>query len=167
MEITYRLCADDFYQAFITHRNRNRFSKWLLRAVVAAVLLIVAFGVLAVLHQRSLESLIQFLPLLAIAVLWGGLFWLYPRWFAHNQFSNQPSAQSERVLDVGSTGVNWQWDGGSATIDWKNMVRFVEGSNLFLLYSSPSCFNIIPKRALSTEQTVELRGLLASHIRTK
>lgn len=167
MQISYRLNTEDFYQAFITHRNRNRFSKWLLRSVVAAALLFLAFGAFIVIQQRTMESFVQSLPLLAIAIVWAGIFWFHPRWTAHNQFSKQPSAQSERILTLGSDGVNWRWDGGSANIAWKNLIRSVEGKNLFLLYSSPACFNIIPKRALSAEQIIELRGLLADQIRTK
>jgi len=43
-------------------------------------------------------------------------------------------------------------------------MRYVECDDTFLLYSSPACFMIIPKRVLQPEQVAELRQLLQTHI---
>jgi YcxB-like protein len=69
------------------------------------------------------------------------------------------------VLDA--AGVHWRWNGGSADVEWKNFIRFLECKSEFLLYSSPACFNILPKRALSPDQLSELRGLFAQNISSK
>jgi len=55
--------------------------------------------------------------------------------------------------------------GGAGDIEWKNYIRSVEGKNQILFYTSPACFNILPKRAVAEEQLRELRDLLKQNIR--
>ncbi len=57
-----------------------------------------------------------------------------------------------------------RWNGGSSDVEWKNYVRAFEGKNQFLLYTSPACFNIIPKRVMTQEQLLELQRLLKQNI---
>jgi len=66
------------------------------------------------------------------------------------------------VLD--SSGAHRRWNGGSADVEWRNYIRSVEGKNQILFYTSPACFNILPKRALAVEQLSELRELLKQNI---
>ena len=45
---------------------------------------------------------------------------------------------------------------------WNGQISFAswESNTLFLLYTSPACFNIVPKRAFSSGETESFRGLL-------
>ena len=45
-------------------------------------------------------------------------------------------------------------------MEWTNFIRYLESKTLFLLYTSPACFNIVPKRALTPSETESFRGLL-------
>jgi hypothetical protein len=76
----------------------------------------------------------------------------------------QPGAQGQRNVLLDGSGVHWRWDGGCADIEWKNYVRSLEGKKQFLLYTSPACFNIIPKHALTPQELIELRALLKENI---
>jgi hypothetical protein len=52
----------------------------------------------------------------------------------------------------------------SSQQSWKSYLRSVESKECFLLYTSPGCFNIVPKRVLQPAQVDELRELLRTHI---
>jgi YcxB-like protein len=90
--------------------------------------------------------------------------WGSPWWAARNQFLKQPAAQGPRKVLLDLSGVHWRWNGGSADIEWKNFVRFQETKSQFLLYSSPACFNIIPKRAFTPDQIGSFRRLVAENL---
>ena len=64
---------------------------------------------------------------------------------------------------VDNVGVQWEWGSGSASVEWKNFIRVVESKRQFLLYSSPACFNVLPKRALTPAAMSEFRELLAKN----
>ena len=97
--------------------------------------------------------------------MWIVLLWVLPRWNMRRQFRKQPGAHGARTLLLDSAGTHWHWNGGSSDIEWKNYIRWVEGQNQILLYTSPACFNILPKRTLETQQLDEVRGLLTQNIR--
>ncbi|MGO8793202.1 MAG: YcxB family protein [Candidatus Sulfotelmatobacter sp.] len=88
-------------------------------------------------------------------------------WSARRQFLKQPGAHGLRTVLFDDLGAHWRWNGGSSDIEWKNYVRSLEGLNQILFYTSPACFNILPKRSLSPDQLNELRTLLAQQIQTK
>ena len=63
-------------------------------------------------------------------------------------------------MTLDGSGIRWRWKGGQADVEWTNFVRFLESNSLFLLYTSPACFNIVPKRAFAPGETELFRGLL-------
>jgi hypothetical protein len=105
------------------------------------------------------------LPGVGFALMSIGFVRLYPRWSMQRQFHKQPGAHGPRTLMLDGAGAHWRWNGGSSDIEWKNYIRYVEGNSQFLFYSSPACFNILPKRAIASEQLNELRELLKQNIR--
>jgi hypothetical protein len=164
MQIHYELKQSDFIDSFAAHRNRNIFSKWLIPLLMWFAILVgvfVAFGLIVKPNAQDAKNLI---PFFAIILMWVGLLWGLPRWNARRQFLKQPGAQGQRNVLLDGTGVHWRSDLGSSDVAWKNYVRSLEGKNQFLLYTSPVCFNIIPKRALTPEELIELRALLKQNI---
>ena len=73
-------------------------------------------------------------------------------------------AHGARKIVADADGLHVAWTGGSANMNWSNLVRYIEAKNQFLLYTSPACFNIIPKRALTPEQLSDFRSLLQERI---
>jgi hypothetical protein len=71
-----------------------------------------------------------------------------------------------RNTTLDEKGVSWKWDGGSADVEWKNFHRWQESKTQFILYTSPMMFNMLPKRALTTEQISAVRVLLTEHVGT-
>ena len=164
MEVTYELTQRDFFDSLIAHRNRSAFAKWTFRLIVSIVLIFAAGGLVSVAVHRDTQTLSTFAPLFGLAVIWGALMWGSPWWAARNQFLKQPAAQGPRRMLVDSAGVHWRWNGGSGDIEWKNFIRLLETKNQFLLYSSPACFNIVPKRALSPDLMVFFRKVVAENL---
>jgi hypothetical protein len=103
-------------------------------------------------------------PLFLLLLFWILYLQISVRWFAKTQFTKQPAVQGPRTMTLDDRGVHWRWDGGSTDIDWRNLIRYVESEGEILLYSSPFCFNIIPKRALSPEELRSLRVVLEQKI---
>lgn len=163
MEVTYQLTQRDFFDSFIAHRNRSVVRKWFLRIVVLTVFAFLVIGLLGAILRPYPKVWSDLTPLFVLAAFWIVLLWGSPWLAARRQFFGQPAAQGRRTLLLDSGGVHWRWDGGSSDADWKNYVRFLEGKNQFLIYTSPACFNILPKRALTAEQLSELRALFAQH----
>lgn len=164
MEVTYELNQKEFYDAFISHRNRSAFSKWFFRILVSMVFLFLGVGLVMLVVHPDASTLSSLVPIIGVAAFWAAILWAAPWWGARLQFNKQPAAQGPRTMFLDSGGVHWRWNGGSTDIEWKNFIRFLEAKNHFLLYSSPVSFNIVPKRALTADQVRELRTLLSESL---
>jgi hypothetical protein len=164
MEVTYELTQRDFFDSFIAHRNRSALAKWSFRLIVSIVFTFLGIGLISLAVRPNSQNLSALVPIFAIAAMWVALMWASPWWAARNQFSKQPSAKGSRTMLLDGTGVHWRWNGGSADIEWKNLIRFQETKNQFLLYTSPACFNIVPKRALTLDQMGAFRKFVAEQL---
>ncbi len=164
MQIDYELTQKDFIDSVATHRNRNFYGKWLMRLLLVFALLVgvtLAFGLIVRPNSQDTRNL---MPFFGIILLWIGVEWGLPWLSARRQFLKQPGAQGQRTVLIDASGVHQRWSGGSSDIVWKNFVRSLEGKKQFLLYTSPASFDIIPKRALTSEGLLELRALLKQNI---
>jgi hypothetical protein len=164
MQVTYELTQRDFYEALIAHRNRTAAKKWSRRLLALVVLLaLVLCLVLFAVHANSATAS-SLTPALVVGVVWLALLRALPWWVARTQFTKQPAAKGLRTMVLDGTGVHLSWEAGNSDTGWRNYTFRLEGRNQFLLYSSPTSFAIIPKRALTPEQIAEFRALLAEHI---
>jgi hypothetical protein len=165
MEIRYELTERDFTEAYSVHRASKTWRKWAGRIFIWIAGLFTAVLLLGLLVKPSWEVAKGLLPFFAFVTLWIGVLWFLPRRSMRRQFLHQPGAHGPRTLTLDEEGVHWKWNGGSSDVEWKNYVRFVDGKNQILFYTSPACFNIVPKRALLPAELLDLRGLLEQHIR--
>jgi hypothetical protein len=164
VEVTYELTQKDFYDSFMAHRNRNALSKWTFRLLGAFAILFFGLGLLGVAIRHNAQSWADFGTWSVLAFLWAGVVWILPWWNARNQFLKQPKAKGTRSMVLDDAGIRSQWNGGSAETGWANYIRWLECDTEFLLYTSPACFNILPKRSLLPEQLTEVRTRLAQSI---
>jgi hypothetical protein len=164
MQIPYELTEKDFSESYIAHRNRNALSKWSRRIFIWVAGLGAAIVFLGFVVKPSAQAAKDLLPFLRWVIAWIAILWILPRWTMRRQFLKQPGAHGPRTLLLDSTGVHWRWSGGSGDIEWKNYIRAVEGKNQILFYTSPACFNILPKRAVPGAQLDEIRELLKQNI---
>jgi len=164
MQIDFELRQDDFVESFAAHRNRNIFRKWLIRLLMSFAIVVALILALTLIVRPNAEGTKSLIPFFGLILMWVALLWGLPWWSARKQFLKQPGAQGQRTVSIDDSGIHWRWNGGSSDIAWKNYVRSLEGKKQFLLYTSPACFNIIPKRALTPDGLIELRALLKHNI---
>jgi hypothetical protein len=167
MEITYELTKQDFTEAYFAHRNRTAFSKWSRRVFIWILGLLATLVFVGFLIKPSVQAARNLAPFFALVPMWIAILWLLPRWSMGRQFTRQPGAHGPRTLMLDASGAHWRWDGGSSDVEWKNYIRSVEGKNQILFYTSPACFNILPKRGLAPEQLAAVRSLLQENIQTR
>ena len=165
MEITYELTQKDFIESFAAHRNRRSLVKWTRRTIFWVTLLGLALLLFGSIRTGNTRTLLPFFGVVALWLL--VLAGLPMRWSARRQFLKQPGAHGARTVLFDDTGAHWRWNGGSSDVEWKNYIRSVEGENQILFYTSPACFNIVPKRALDDVGMTELRNLLQQRIPKK
>lgn len=158
MELTYAWTQKDFYNSFLAHRQRSVVSKWTFRLLFVFIFLLPAISLLTLATDRQ-TTFVSVVPLFALAAFWAIFLWGTPWWSARTQFLQQPAAQGSRTMALDDSGVHWRWKGGEADVEWTNFIRFLESKTLFLLYTSPVCFNIVPKRAFAPGETESFRGL--------
>ncbi len=164
MEINYQLTQRDFFESFIAHRSASPLRKWLPRFVSLFVFGLLGLGLLGEIVHPYPNGWSNLMPLFIIAAAWLFLFFGSPRLSARKQFLKQPKAQGPRRVLLDSDGIHWRWEGGSSDLEWGNQIRFVESKNQFLIYTSPACFSIVPKRGLAPDQLEELRTILSQNI---
>jgi hypothetical protein len=165
MQFAYELTQNDFSEAYSVHRNRSALTKWVRRfflSVLGFYVLLAAYGFF--LHP-SIRGARDLLPLFGLVVLWIAVLWVIPSWSMRRQFLKQPGAHGPRTLNLDSVGAHWKWSGGSADVEWPNYIRSSEGRYQILFYTSPTCFNILPKRAIPAGQLSNLRELLKQNVR--
>lgn len=164
MQISYELTQRDFTEAYTVHRNRKIWSKWTRRVFIWIAGLSTAVVLFGFLVKPSWEQAKALMPLFVLVPMWIAVLWLLPWWLMRRQFLQQPGAHGAKTLTLSETGAIWKWNGGSSDVEWKNYIRYTEGKNQILFYTSPACFNIVPKRAIAPEQLSELRDQLKKYI---
>ena len=163
MEIVYELSQNDFSEAFTAHRSKNSVMKWIRTLIFWLVIVFASFMLYGSVKTHNTAAL---LPFFFLVILWLIIIrGIIPRWYMRRQYTKQPGTHGPRRVTLDDSGVHWRWNGGSSEVEWKNYIYSVEGPSQILFYTSPSCFNIVPKRALSPDQLNELRTVLVQHIR--
>ncbi len=160
MQITYEMTETDFVQAM----NVHRYSKGPTPISVMVISAVGGFVLWELVRHHGSPS--HLLPALIFATLVfvGFTFIASPRRLAVKQFRSLPNARGPRSLRLDEAGLHWRWDGGALDLEWKNITKFVESQNQFVLYTSPILFNPLPKRGLSTEQISDLRSFVLEHL---
>ncbi|HEX3103218.1 MAG TPA: YcxB family protein [Terriglobales bacterium] len=165
MIVNFQFTLDDYRNAFRTHyrKGASAFTRWMLRLVLVVGVLFLLLSVLFVITgQRALNVV---LPPFLFGAFWAwvgmGKTYLLS---ARSQFAKSPALREPRRVEISDDGVKTDSGIASSQVSWKGILRYVESSDTFLLYTSPACFAIVPKRVLQPEQVTELRELLPNHI---
>ena len=165
MIVNFQFTVDDYLNAFRAHyrKGASAFTRWMLRLVLVVGVLFLLLSVLFVITgQRALNVVLP--PFLFGAVwTWAGMGNTYLL-SARSQFAKNPVLREPRRIEFSDDGVKTDSGIASSKVSWKAILRYVESSDTFLLYTSPACFAIVPKRVLQPEQVNELRRLFQTHI---
>jgi hypothetical protein len=79
-------------------------------------------------------------------------------------FRGHPRFSQKQVVRVDEAGLFVKSEVERSEMNWAAFERFQETQTLFLLYLGARSVQVIPKRALSADQMVELRQLLSSRL---
>ena len=165
MTIEFQFTLDDYRNAFRAHyrKGASALIRWTLRLCLVAGVAFLLIGILFVITgQRALNVA---LPPFLFGAFWtwvgmGGSYQLSAR----TQFTRSPALREPRRVEFSDDGVKTDAGMASSQASWKAYLRYVESKDTFLLYTSPACFVIVPKRVLQPEQVDELRRLLQAHV---
>lgn len=163
--VNFQFTLDDYRNAFRAHykKGASAFTRWMLRlALVIGVLFLLVSVLFVITGQRALNVVLT--PFLLGAFwTWLGTGKIY-QLSARNQFTKNPALREPRRVEFSDDGVKTDAGIASSQVSWKAYVCYVESADTFLIYTSPACFVIVPKRVLQSEQMNELRRLLQSHV---
>lgn len=86
-------------------------------------------------------------------------------YFIARAWKNNPSLDHPITVEVEKEIIKMKTITFESSIQWQLYIKAVETKNLFMLYQAKALFNIIPKRAFSSdEQIEEFRELLRAKI---
>jgi len=99
-------------------------------------------------------------PFLAAVVL--TYLFVYKPWSYRRIYRKQPSLHEPVSIDFGESGMAYSSEHSQGEVPWRMFIKWREGTRLFLVYSAPNLFHIIPKRLLDADGADRLRALLQS-----
>src|SRR5262249_46763161 len=143
----------DLIDSVKVHRNRSTFSKWFPRVFAMIAFVAAGVGFLQTAASRNGQTFSNFAPIFVFAGLLAGIIFVSPWLFAKRMLG--PSLSGQRTIQVNAEGIQLRWSGGKSDFAWNNFIRYLEGSNHFLLYTSPALFTPVPKRAFMPQQLSE------------
>lgn len=130
------------------------FGFWLLLAVFFAWM-----NGTEVRHASAFQRLYMLLPLGICGVVFLLMAWISPHYRARRVILREVS------WTVSDEGVHLTSSVSSSDLKWEAFLKYRETPKLFLLFVQKGMAQFIPKRALTAEQTDNLRLLLASHLK--
>jgi len=97
----------------------------------------------------------------AIVVLMIAIYFLFVpistrRTYRKHKALHRPYTYSWSEAGLAITSSSGQWH-----VAWSDYLKWTENAQVFILYQAPRLFNILPKRALTPEQVVDLRQCAA------
>lgn len=165
MILHFQFTLDDYRNAFRAHykKGASALTRWMMKLLLVVGVIFFLLGILLLWDGQRAPNVVFFPFLIGVVWIWFGLGQTYML-SAKKQFVKAPALREPRTIELNDEGVTTDAGIASSQVSWKAYLRFVESKDNFLLYSSPACFNIVPKRVLQPEQVNELRQLLQAHV---
>jgi hypothetical protein len=160
MQVIYELTADDYRHALIAYRNRNFLSRWLMPFFA------LFFTLWAAIQLMSNSPAMRWSFVLIGAGIGVSLFihWGAPYLNARRQFRNTPSARGQITLDLQDGGLHFRSTNTDGSVSWQHYIKWIEDERVFVLFSSPLIFVLVPKRAFDPGQLALFKDTLRQKI---
>lgn len=177
MQLEYRLTLKDYQEA-----NQTHFQKMRRLSYIFCWLLSIFFGVIGLLSviasillltgmisdnnlEEPISTLINGCVFLAVAIFVNPTLNLLQRYLIYRNWKSNPSIREPVNIEVTEEGIDFEGATFKSAIKWQIYTNFLESKNLFMLYQSNNLFNMIPKRAFSSnEQINQFRDLIGRMI---
>lgn len=167
MQIEYRLSLKDYQEATQAHFKLQR---W----IYFVFWFFILFGLLSLtidfVSERQLDVFvitITIITLLVPPVLFLNPYFSNPikNYFVARTWKNFPNGHQPMSVEVNEEVIKIKSINFDTIMQWQLYIKAVETKNLFMLYQAKALFNMIPKRAFSSdEQVEEFRELLRTKI---
>ena len=168
MQLEYRLNLKDYQEANQTHFQKMQRLSYIFCWAVSVVFSVI--GLLIVVDSILLKTgiglnIINGCLFLALGIFLNPALNLLQRYMIYKNWKSNPSIREPVNLEVSEEGINSQGATFQSAIKWQIFTKFLESKNLFILYQSNNLFNMIPKRAFSSDEQIEqFRDLLRTMI---
>ena len=104
-------------------------------------------------------------PLLLGLFLTLALRFILVPWRVARHHSQNPLFYRDLELFIDNTGIRVKGPRTDAKWEWTDLRGFKEGTSIFLICVSRSMHYVVPKRALSVEESGQFRDLLEQHLK--
>ena|SRR5579859_2534124 len=162
MELQYQLTQDDYLSGIKS--AQLPLIKWVIRVVCAFAICIICLEIWLLISgmssPRLLDAALNIRPLAIFLGIWAAFVLFLPRLSARTQFRGTPVAKLPVRLFVSDDGLRFQTSISDATVAREAIVKFIEDRNVFVCYAAARAFNLIPKRAFTTDEIDSFRGLV-------
>jgi hypothetical protein len=166
LTLKFSSTADDFLEAQrIFNRNwAPAFARLNYRYATPVGILLLADGVAALALRWNLG-------LCVFLIAFGGYLILFKTVFGprkiKKEYARYPDLSGERTMEFGEEKILVQTSLAKSEIDWARFSRFAETDQQFVLLAPPRTVFMIPRRALSSDECGQLRGLLRRKLTVK
>jgi hypothetical protein len=160
--VSLTLTADDYIAANRLHFLKCLRSRGALAALAMLVLAYLVWMTIAHIDRWGTIGVIALNACLAAVVVWmvAHYFLLVPvstrRTYSKHKTLHRPYTYSWSETGLTITGTGGEWH-----LAWNDYLKWDENAEIFILYQAPRLFNMVPKRALSPEQIVDIRECAA------
>lgn len=161
MTAQFELTADDYADAQRTHLRKML--GWKIAFAYLFVIIFILGIIISVFDSRYLEQMKPLWFLAALATLLVALTEtgvLYRRQFRKLQVLQVPV-----TMEVDHDSIFLSSERGEGRTKWSSYEKWQESRRVFLLYTQPKLFYVVPKHALGPEKTDVFRQLLQEKIR--
>ena len=86
------------------------------------------------------------------------------RRYFRRSYQNDRRFQHDFTTDMSEDGILITMPTAESRMKWDNFVRFLESDDIFVLFHSDLIFNILPKRAFTTDEVDRFRELILRKI---
>ena len=158
MKLHVRITFDDYREANRLHRVGSFWTRWSSRAIllVGGLFIIAGLMIFFFAPNETWRGLFPFLG--------GGLMVfsckLLPVLTQRHEFGRNSCFQHESSLDISEESIRIDNPSAKSEHQWNSIRRWLENDAMFLLYTSPRLFMMLPKRAFEPVEADEFRKLL-------
>jgi hypothetical protein len=162
IEIVYRVNESDYMAAHELYvANEKWVRRWSRRAMPweGASFLILGIALLIFTPDRTGPALISL----------AGIYFLYCgfalRRYFRKRYRTDQRFKHDLTLQISENGLHFVTPSSETQAKWDAVVRYLESKDIFMLFSAPMIFSIIPKRAFSPGEADTFRDLLDKNLR--
>ncbi len=152
IQISYVLTANDMVKAHTLHGGA------FVKVSQALGVFLIAVGVAGLVVSPGT------FPGSIITILLGLFFLLRVRLTAGLQYRRDLATAGEIRLTASDHGIEIHTARSTAQLNWEAFRRYAESSQVVRLYPQSNIFQVVPKRAIPANQSVEFRHLLTQHL---